>query len=83
MKASMTLGDLVFLKQAGIVIDVDVFAEALEYENKHRDFTTCHGCHAVTWQQHKLECPRSSILAMPDWYAEFQRRDANRFDLEA
>jgi len=76
----MTLPDLVFLKQAGILIDVDVFAEALEYENKHRDFTTCHGCQAVTWEQHKFDCPRSSILAMPDWYREFQRRDASRFE---
>jgi len=79
VKASMTLQDLVFLKQAGILIDVDVFAEALEYENKHRDFSTCHGCGAVTWQQHKPECPRSSILGMADWYVEVQRRYKDSF----
>jgi hypothetical protein len=76
---SMTLSDLVFLKQAGIFIDVDTFAVAFDYENKHRDFSTCHGCGAVTWQQHKLECPRSSILTMANWYAEVQRRYKDSF----
>jgi hypothetical protein len=76
----MTLPDLVFLKQAAVLIDVESFAEALEYENKHLDFSACHGCGAVTWEQHKLECPRSSILAMPDWYHEIQRRDASRLE---
>jgi hypothetical protein len=75
----MTLSDLVFLKQAGVFIDVDIFANVFEYENKHRDFSTCHGCGAETWQQHRLECPRSSILTMADWYVEIQRRYKHSF----
>jgi hypothetical protein len=73
----MTLFDLVYLKQSGVFIDVDAFANAFDYENKHRDFSSCHGCGAVTWEQHKLDCPRSSILTLPDWYAEVRRHSIN------
>jgi hypothetical protein len=73
----MTLFDLIYLKQSGVFIDVDILADAFDYENKHRDFSSCHGCGALTWEQHKLDCPRCSILVMPDWYAEAQRRSIN------
>jgi hypothetical protein len=74
----MTLSDLVLLKDAGVRIDQDDFDEALAYENTHRDFASCHGCCVPTREQHQPSCPRASILTMPDWYEELQRREATR-----
>jgi len=65
-------------KDVNTVTDAESFAAAFEYENKHRDFSRCQGCGAVTWQQHAFDCRRSTILVRPDWYEEIQRRDANR-----
>ena len=71
-----TVDDLVLLRDAGVQIDADVFRSAYEHENTHRDFVFCQHCGAETFQKHLPDCPRESILAMPDWYEEIQRRNA-------
>lgn len=76
--APFTTFDLVFLKSAGIFVDEETFADAFAYENKHRDFAPCHGCGATTGQQHHTTCKYSTILTLPDWYEEYQRREYTR-----
>jgi hypothetical protein len=63
-----TLDDLVFAKQAGIRVDAADFARILTYENKHRDIAACHECGVSSGEQHKTECGRSSVLALPNWF---------------
>ncbi len=69
-----TLEDLVFARQAGILVDAADFARILTYENKHRDIAACHECHVSSGEQHKTECGRSSILTLPNWFEELAHR---------
>jgi len=63
-----TLQDLLFLREAGVVIDADLFEQVRTEENMHRDFASCSGCGAVTYSQHSSECPRATILFEPLWF---------------
>jgi hypothetical protein len=76
--SGLTLNDLVFLKDAGLAIDALDFTQVLEFENKHRDFSPWHKC-GVTGAQHDLECPRASILTLPDWYERLKQIASDRF----
>jgi hypothetical protein len=75
--SSLVLGDLVFLKSAGISVDQE-FAQVFAYENKHRDFSACHGCGAKTYEQHSLECPSATVLTRVDWVDVVQGRQRER-----
>jgi hypothetical protein len=69
-----TIQDLVLLKDAGVEVDADLFLGALEYENLHRDFSSCRGCAAITGSQHQPSCTRASILFDEDWYEALRLR---------
>jgi hypothetical protein len=72
-----TLNDLILLREADVAIDTDVFAAAFEYEN--RNYTSvalpCVDCGATPLAQHSIECKHATILVLPDWYEEIQRRE--------
>jgi hypothetical protein len=69
----MSLNDLVLLRDAGVKIDADIFAEAFHYENKHRNLGPCFECGARTFDQHELACSHATILAMPNWYELYNK----------
>ncbi len=70
------LNDLVLLRDAGVMIDADIFAEAFEFENRNYLSVAlpCDECGAAPLKQHDLDCSHASILVLPDWYEELQRR---------
>jgi hypothetical protein len=70
----LTIFDLIFLRDAGVVIEAEDFARALQYENKHRDFMPFAGCCAITYSQHQPSCPRASILFEHDWFERLDER---------
>jgi hypothetical protein len=74
----LVLNDLIFLRAAGVVIDDETFTSVLRYENMHRDFALCSGCHATTFSQHDPLCRYASVLWLPDWFEIIRAREANR-----
>ena len=66
-----TIDDLLFLKRGGIAIDCEIFAAALEFDNRnHRSIgVPCEDCGAAPMAQHNLDCPHASLLVSPDWFA--------------
>ncbi len=67
------LQDLMFLREAGIGIDADLFAQVLESENTHRNFAPCTGCGVRTFGQHLSYCPWASILFEENWFKVVSR----------
>jgi hypothetical protein len=66
---SWTIRDLVFLRDAGVKIDTDIFADAFEYENRnYRSIALPCECGAQPLESHKLECKHATVLVLPDWY---------------
>jgi hypothetical protein len=65
-----TIEDLEFLRLTGIRIDAEDFEAVHRYENTHRDFTPC-GCDAKTFEQHRADCRRGTLLWSPRWYERF------------
>jgi hypothetical protein len=72
------LADLMFLRDAGVVIDDEMFTSVLRYENMHRNFASCSDCGVTTFNQHDSECRYASALWLPEWYEIIQARDTNR-----
>jgi hypothetical protein len=72
---SWTVDDLMLLKDAGVQIDADIFAEAFEHENKNYTSIAlpCDGCGAPPLAQHSIECKHATVLALPDWYERVTR----------
>lgn len=72
MKTSYTLADLLFLRSIHVAIDANMFASAFEHENKHRNFGQCHGCGAVSGEQHLLDCRHASVLTLSNWFEDLR-----------
>jgi hypothetical protein len=67
----LTARDVKFLTACGIVADEENFRlEALwlnwRHENLHRDFSSCAGCGAKTFEQHALDCKRGAAMVFID-----------------
>ena len=60
-KVQWVFQDLIFLREAGIRVDPDLFKSILKYENKNYNFAPCE-CGARSLEQHHMECPWSSVL---------------------
>jgi hypothetical protein len=69
------VADLIFLRDAGVVIDEETFVSVLHFENTHRNFAQCSGCGAVTFSQHDPLCRYASVLFLPDWFEIIQSRE--------
>jgi|SRR5579872_2098559 len=74
----LVLADLMFLRDAGVVIDDETFTSVLRYENMHRDFASCSDCGVTTFSQHDSLCRYASVLWLPEWFESVQARDRNR-----
>ena len=74
----LILEDLIVLRDAGVVIDDEMFGSVLRYENMHRNFSPCPDCDVTTFSQHDPVCRYASLLWEPDWYEIVQARDRNR-----
>jgi len=74
----LVIDDLMFLREAHIQIDDEMFTSVLHYENMHRDFTPCRGCKVTTFSQHDSMCRHASLLWIPEWFEIIQAREANR-----
>jgi hypothetical protein len=72
----LTLSDLVRMHDQGLTISREDFRSVFDYENTHRDFSSCHRCGVQTFGQHEIHCPRATVLVLPGWYEEIQRRVA-------
>jgi hypothetical protein len=72
------LADLMFLRDAGVVIGDEMFESVLRYENMHRDFAPCPDCRVTTLHQHDPVCRYASVLWSPNWFEIIQAREANR-----
>jgi hypothetical protein len=71
----VTISDLVLLKDFRIEVTADLMNAAIEYENLHRDFGSCHDCCAISLTPHQPSCPRATILFENDWYERIKARD--------
>ena len=72
----VSISDLIMLKDFRIKVTSDLMDAAIEYENLHRDFSSCHGCGAVSLTPHQRSCPRATILFETDWYERIKGRDS-------
>jgi hypothetical protein len=68
------LADLMFLRDAGVVIDDEMFRSVLHYENMHRNVAPCSDCRVTTFSQHDPLCRYASVLWLPDWFEIIQDR---------
>lgn len=74
----LVVADLMFLRDAGVVIDEEMFESVLRYENMHRNFAPCPDCRVTTFSQHDPQCRYASVLWLPDWFEIIQAREIDR-----
>jgi hypothetical protein len=77
LRTQFVLSDLMFLRDAQVRIDDEMFVSVLHYENMHRDFAPCSDCRVTTFGQHDPLCRYASVLWLPNWFETVQARDTN------